>query len=346
MKNIKAILLFGSSASEQMDSSSDIDVCIICSGNYDIKPIIKKVQSILADSSDKSIEIADYSEDQFDMMLLKGSLFAHHLKNDGKCVYGKEYLNKKFRSLKSFESFEEELSYYNEIFQQLIESRIVNQNLSDFDYSLVFTLVRNICILLSNFNNKPKFGRRNAFIYCLDKYKNFPVSINTYYFLESKKLCYDRGVENLNSDFLPFDKVESSLHQLIELAKKEFHPKSEIRVLETKIKQFKSLAVFGFKERMSLEKNLFSILKMLTNNKVSGFNDKALIELKKTYTNEKSRLSVILKLFELRNFLKKIASGNAYVRDVALENAATNRLTVFKFIKIQVKAIDREIEKL
>lgn len=346
MRNIKALLLFGSSASNQMDASSDFDVCIISTGNFDIEPALEKIQSTLPNLTDHDIEIAYYTEDHFDMMLSKGTLFVHHLKNEGRCIYGKEYLHKKFKELKTFRSFEEELSYYNEIFQQLMESRIINKNVTDFDCSLAFTLVRNICILLSNFNNEPRFGRRNAYLFCVTKYKNFPVNIKTYYFLESRKLCYDRGVENLRTELVSFDTVEDSLHQLIELAMKEFHPNSEIRVLETKLNQFKSLALFGFKERMSIEKNLFSILKIVTNNNARGFNSKTLIELKETYADQKSRLSVVIKLFELRKFLKDIASGNAYVRDIALENTATNRLNVFKFIKVQVRGIDREIEKL
>lgn len=118
----------------------------------------------------------------------------------------------------------------------------------------------------------------------------------------------------------------------------------KISILTDKLKKIKSLSVFGFKERMEIERIIYLILLDVVNNEVSGFSNKEFNRIIKIYESDQARTLIIKRLFELRSFIKEISSGNAYVRDLALEKANTNRIHVFNFLENQLDKLEEELK--
>jgi len=347
MKDIKAFILFGSAARNDADKSSDIDLCVISNEVISTEESLRIIEQYDYKLNPDRIELVRYSEDQFNQMISKGSLFIHHLKNEGIIIYGTAYLNKRYEKLKNFNSHSAELAYYKEIFDDLYYSRTNGQSLLTFDGSLLFTIARNTCILLANFYSQHKYGRRNAFEYCSNHLNKFPLSRETYKILETLKLLYERGTTPQEKPIeADIDNFTKEIRSLINFSENIFQFNDNVIELERKVNKIRNLAVFGFKERMSIEKTLFSILKSIAGEHVTGFNSKSIKQMNIRYAEDLNRLTIIKRLFQLRSFLKEISSGSAYVRDLALENVNTNRIEVFKFIETQTNSIKRDINRL
>ena len=212
----------------------------------------------------------------------------------------------------------------------------------------MFTLTRNVCILICNFNKEPFYGRRNAFEYCLKNYTNFPLTQKTYTSLELLKLLYDRGAyfEKSRENLFDYNEAIQEVHLLLLFAKNIFSSEYEINTITNKFYELKNISSFGYKERIILEKSLFSILKLAAGKEVTGFSRLEFQNLNFKFLNNKVRLRLILKIFELRRFLKDISSGNAYVRDITLENAGTNKTKVFAFVNLRLKSIKADLNKI
>ena len=305
MKSVKAIIIFGSSATVGADVNSDIDVCVITEENFDLQYLIEILMEKIPRVSIDKLEPISYSELQFNQMLAKGSLFLHHLKDEGNCIVGIEFFKNKMKTLNKFSSFFEELEYYNEIFEEInLEIHKGNKE-TEFDASILFTLTRNVCILICNFNKEPFYGRRNAFEYCLKNYTNFPLTQKTYTSLELLKLLYDRGAyfEKSRENLFDYNEAIQEVHLLLLFAKNIFSSEYEINTITNKFYELKNISSFGYKERIILEKSLFSILKLAAGKEVTGFSRLEFQNLNFKFLNNKVRLRLILKIFELRRFL-------------------------------------------
>lgn len=107
-----------------------------------------------------------------------------------------------------------------------------------------------------------------------------------------------------------------------------------------------SSIVFGYKERMKIERTLFIILRTISQltikYEVSGFTNfyknEILKRLKQDKINENLEF-VITKIFDLKYFLQSLSSESAYVRADAISKIGVDKKKVFIIIESQIKGI-------
>ena len=226
VSDIKCLLVFGSHARGDNDEYSDHDICVFVKcGEYDksnVNEIVLNLVNLPLLEVEK-VNIVIYDEDILDLMLENGSLFLWHLKFESSICYGDEFFKEKILKLEEFTRHIEDLLYYSEIFVelQLSYKQISKDNV--FDFSLLFTIVRNICMLLCHKNKRYKFGRRDVFESCLQDFAGFPIDISDYDFLAAKKIQYERGIvvqTNLNPKNI--NSLLTKVEILITYAKERF----------------------------------------------------------------------------------------------------------------------------
>jgi len=208
-----SILLFGSMSRQDFDANSDIDLCVIHNtnnSNEDIELYVKDEYPL------EEYEITIINRNLFEHMLEKGSLFLWHIKLEGKILRDdSNYYKDSIIELKSFDDLESEIQYHKEIFDDLKESYLQIDKVTSFDFSLLFTIVRNICIVLCYIKGNPKFGRIDAFNYCIKELKDFPISKNQYLNLSNHKLKYVRNTK--------VEESNQNLESYLDLVTKLFH---------------------------------------------------------------------------------------------------------------------------
>jgi hypothetical protein len=110
---------------------------------------------------------------------------------------------------------------------------------------------------------------------------------------------------------------------------------SDLKVIESI-----SLSNFRYKERIQLERMLYFILNTLLESDTEGFNHASYQKIKISLTKKDTiQENIVDRIFEMHIFLKSISSNNPYVRDDALIKADTNRLDVFKMIRVKMNRI-------
>lgn len=223
-KDVLAVVLFGSTARKDKDAYSDKDVFVLCKDvslaqllkikNEFIKPRIKQAEGVCC-----------YMYKDVVLMAEKGSLFLWHLKLQGNVVFSKESLLEKiFDTLKPYANYRKDLDYYNNLLDDVKESFRQRNKLSEFDLSLLFTIARNTCIVISHHLGTPKFGRSNAYLFVKKTFgEKLPFPDWLYPKLCSWKLWYERGIKT-NSDLNNESKCKDIIDhvdRLIEFAKAE-----------------------------------------------------------------------------------------------------------------------------
>ena len=189
---INSIILYGSEARQESDKFSDKDILIIVDRIESRVSISCELEKLNYNFEDNEITIHD--EIQLNKMLKKGSLFLWHIKLEGKILYDdKDFFNLKINQLEKFEDYKNEFLYYKGIFNDLEKSILDLSFQPKFDYALLFTLIRNSCMLISYKDGNPHFGRESAFMYCKEKIKKFNFSKQKFKKLLAFKLKYERG---------------------------------------------------------------------------------------------------------------------------------------------------------
>ena len=108
-----------------------------------------------------------------------------------------------------------------------------------------------------------------------------------------------------------------------------------------------SLSNFRYKERIKLERMLYFILNALLESETDGFNQASYQKIKISLLKKDTiQEDIIDRVFEMHIFLKSISSNNPYVRDDALTKADTNRLDVFKMIRIKMNRIEGLVNRM
>lgn len=192
--NIICIILFGSKSVDRISEYSDIDVCIFTRkhDNLDYEEQIKKDYNL---HQVNNISIVKYTVADFRKMLKKGSLFLWHLKLEGTILHGKDFFISQISNLKKYNDHRVELQYIQEIIQQELDCYNETSKTCVLDFSLLFSLVRNTCIVLCDFLNNPRFGKFDCLFFVLNKYPDFSFSINTYNALYNYKVIYEKNFE-------------------------------------------------------------------------------------------------------------------------------------------------------
>lgn len=193
--NVLSIILFGSHARKDHDELSDCDICVITRGQKKEELAIDDIEKLVGISASSKISLVCYPEAVVTSMLAHGSLFLWHLKLEGKVLYGERYLSHKLHRLPHFNTHYGEVKYHAEIFHDLKRSWKLLSIVNELDLSVLFTIVRNTCMILSHKGGKPSFGRISSFYSAKEFFSNLPLTIGEYKYLSRWKLLYEREIE-------------------------------------------------------------------------------------------------------------------------------------------------------
>lgn len=118
---------------------------------------------------------------------------------------------------------------------------------------------------------------------------------------------------------------------------------------EITILSAKSDCIFDYSERMIIERILFKLLSQICekflNYELKGFTEfyKSEVLKNEICINNKILTSVIQQIFNLKFYLQKLSSDNAYVRGDAFSNIGINKDKIYTFIKGQICLINNKM---
>ena len=197
--NILSIILYGSRARRDHDKSSDLDICILTKERQAGAISLEEIEEVVAPLQPTKTTPTCYPDSVVDSMLEHGSLFLWHLKLEGEVLYGEDYFASKVRRLKKFENHQDEIIYHSELFQDLKKAWKHLCIINELDLSLLFTVTRNTCMVLSHHAGKPSFGRISCFSSAKQLFPKLPMIIDDYLYLSSWKIIYERGFKSQQS---------------------------------------------------------------------------------------------------------------------------------------------------
>jgi len=194
ISQVLGAVVFGSWARGNSDAHSDFDVFILCEDlEFDG---LGRLRRQVADALNCHLSsVSAYCLSSAMAMAEDGSLFMWHLKLEGKIAFSREeVIENLFRRLRPYSNYRADFVYYRSLLRDVEESLERFRNPNEFDLSLLFTICRNTCMLLSFLAGKPRFGRRSAFVVANETLASrFPVDSDTYETLLGWKLWYERG---------------------------------------------------------------------------------------------------------------------------------------------------------
>ena len=197
--NILSIILYGSRARRDHDKFSDLDICILTKERQTEAIGLEEIEEVIAPFQPTKITATCYPDSAVDSMVEHGSLFLWHLKLDGEILYGEDYFASKTKRLKKFENHQDEIIYHSELFQDLKRAWERLGIINELDLSLLFTVTRNTCMVLSHYAGKPSFGRISCFSSAMQLFPKLPMIIDDYLYLSSWKIIYERGLNSQQS---------------------------------------------------------------------------------------------------------------------------------------------------
>ena len=221
---ILGLILFGSTARSDTDAYSDKDVFVLCA-DLDLKTFLKLKQEVLEPAVGEGCSVSSYRFSDVGTMAESGSLFLWHLKLQGKVVFSKnKVIEGIFTSLKPYDNYQHDLDYYGELLGDVSASLKKRRRLSEFDLSLLFTIVRNTCMLLCYHEGIPKFGRSNVYLTAMRIFgEKLPLADWLYPRLCSWKLWYERAIrpDRTVDDQVVSESVLAQVSDLLEFAKEQ-----------------------------------------------------------------------------------------------------------------------------
>lgn len=180
-ETIEMIMLFGSYARKDFDAHSDIDIFILIS-DCKLKDYIRQKNDIAEYLGFPINYISLYTQEGFTALKNKGSYFLWHLKLEGILIYDKydNYTNL-FGNLEKYTSAKKDLLEYKLICEDIINNIRVYDEDSEYDLSVLASLIRNTCISICYCKGNYLFDRINP-VLAVKKLmgESFPFSKNEY----------------------------------------------------------------------------------------------------------------------------------------------------------------------
>lgn len=178
---IRAIIGYGSWIRGDYGEDSDIDILVIVETGFNINQ--HKLEEIFVEiATGRVIDLAIYDAKKFETVLTCGSLFLHHVKDEGEILYArkgftKEYL---FGKLNDFKGISEDILLYQRMFVKARNS-IETNGINYYDLNILSLLARNTQILICYQNEEPTYGKWQVYDKCKDLIgKQFTLSTDVY----------------------------------------------------------------------------------------------------------------------------------------------------------------------
>lgn len=193
---IESLALFGSVARGDADRQSDIDICaFVRADSYEelvqIKRSIARAKKIPNDS------VTIFNLHTLRAMCQKGSLLLWHIRLEGRILFDpNDVLKSALEDLVSFQGYEEEISIYRELLDDVKSTALENEILVQLDLHILFLVIRNVSILLTYKHGRPTFGRRSAYENAYEQYSGLPLEGQVFEDLQKWHLLYKRGIQS------------------------------------------------------------------------------------------------------------------------------------------------------
>ena len=210
-ENIKSVILYGSYGRGNERSNSDVDVCLFYRTNIAITE--ENLRKFCPNLPQKQLTVSGYPHKAITEMVEYGSLFLWHLKLEGKILYGNKYFRSALENLKTFDRHNDEILYHNSLLKDLKKAfnRILIPN--ECDLSLLFTIARNTCMILSHKCGIPVFDRYECYRTVNQLFRDLPLSNLTFEYLSKWKSIYER-IPDSNVNLPDIDKMRTIILEL------------------------------------------------------------------------------------------------------------------------------------
>lgn len=357
---IYAIFLYGSSITKEKNEYSDIDVLVVVQYKLRTKDEEKISKVISSIYNAQKLDISIYDKNKFQNLLDSGSLFIHHLKNEGLLVYSsadktKEYY---FNNLKEFKGLAEDVLLYRRMLIKTKASIELN-GVNYYDLCILAMITRNTLTLLNYKQSKErcKFGKSEVF----NSIKNTKLKLEfkeycelleyrTYFRRNSPRLELPR-IENLQ---LIFKKVEELVcYAIKEIGVKDTIDRFYFLVDDNNVRNlYTSFEVFT-----DLERDMYFYLKKYGESKykleINSISTDYLEFLLKNY-NKDEFFSLTLKILNHIERIKKNSNNYSIdfpdlmeIRSISKSEYSLNKwllnilMNIKNLIKINIKLLDK-----
>ena len=186
MRERTAVYLYGSKARGDFDILSDSDILVIGQSTVNLKYLDNLIPGDLQQTN-----INFYSWEEIKKMAEYGSLFLHHLKLEGKCVYEgndvKSSLSCILSKLGEYKYAKRDLHSFLEVIKETTLS-FISKDLTIFDLSVLATVIRHCSILGCWLLKNPCFKRIEPVNYIIKKFDLHSFTIEEYNELYDYKL--------------------------------------------------------------------------------------------------------------------------------------------------------------
>ena len=214
---IRAIIVYGSWARGTNDNNSDIDIFVIC--KLDTDRILNKIETSIARAlTGYETDISIYDSEKFETLLECGSLYLHHIYEEGVIIYvsdkkyTKEYL---FGKLREFRGISEDILLYDRMLKQTAKS-IRAHNTNYFDINILALLARNTMILICYYLKKPQYGKYEVYETCCELLgEKFVFDKNIYFKLMEYRSYYNR--KNIAVELPTKEEINTYIYQVEQL---------------------------------------------------------------------------------------------------------------------------------
>ena len=202
LKGVEEIWLFGSSAREEADEGSDVDVLMVCSR----EELPNSLTEDLSERFGENIDISHYSYSGLARLIAQRALFAWHLRREGiPLERGTDQLEGMLASMEPYDGHLRDLGVLKAVFDDAVVS-LRKDGVQLFDFGVVGTVVRNAAIIMhdlfGSWDFSPAAPVRLALV---PEAPPLPIDTSLYEYLCACRRASERGMCVENQDALAPD---------------------------------------------------------------------------------------------------------------------------------------------